>query len=784
MKNLVLVESPAKCSKLQKFLGKDFIVMASYGHVRDLDKGNGAIDKKNNFEPTYIISEDKKDLVKKLKEVAKTADCVYFASDLDREGESIAWHLSELLNVPKSKSKRITFNEITEKAILNAISSPRQIDMDLVNAQQARRVLDRLVGFDLSPLLWKIQKGLSAGRVQSVCLRLVVDREREYQAFNAEADFKVVGTFEVKDKSNKLQLFKATLGDRFKKKEDAQKFLEKCIGKDFYIKNIETKPAKKSASAPFTTSSLQQEASRKLGFSVDRTMQVAQKLYEAGKITYMRTDSVTLSDEALSGAKEQITKNYGDQYSNKKQFQGKSKNAQEAHECCRPTHFDEQNIVGSIDEQRLYELIWKRTMASQMADAIFDATTAVVACKDFKEEFIAKGWVLKFDGFLSVYNENSDETEKETEDEEESKSLPLMLKGQETTYSEIDAYQVFTKPAARYTEASLVKKLEELGIGRPSTYANTISTIMNRGYSEKKDLPAKKRDITTYKLRKNKVEETIKSENFGAEKSKIFPTDIGNVVIDYLVKNFPDVLDYKFTANVENDFDEIAEGKIEWQKMIKNFYEPFSQKVQSAKQSKDSANGERILGKDKNGKSVSARIGRFGPLVQVGLLADGDKKEDIKFGKIPEGKSIETITLKEALEILAWPKHLGEHKGKEVVSNTGKFGPYVRWNEKFYSITQDPAEVTLEEAIEAIKIKEAGGGGKGAIKEFDKGNIKVLDGKFGPYISVAGTGKTKKATNYKIPPEYTPSSLTKEECLNIIEGIKAAPKKKFVKKKK
>lgn len=769
-KILVILESPGKVKKVQEFLGNDYKVMASFGHIRDLDKGNNAIDKKNDFALTYVISPDKADVVKNLKAAYKECGDVILMQDADREGSGIAFHVCEVLGINPKNAKRATTIEITKKAVQEAVKNPGKLDMNLVDAYTARRVLDRLVGFDLSPLLWsKIQKGLSAGRVQSVAVRVIVDREKENKAFEAGSEFKVVGLFETKDKKNKIHNFKAVLNKKYKEKNQAKKFLESTINKDFHIKNIETKVGKKSASSPFTTSTLQQEASRKFGFPVDKTMQVAQKLYEAGHVTYHRTDSLNLSEDAIKVAKEIITKDYGEKYSNPRKFQTKSANAQEAHEAIRPTHLETPAINGQSDEQRLYELIWKRAVASQMSDAIFDRTTVTIVTDEVKEEFIARGEVLKFDGFLKLYMENNDD--QESDDEDDNKSLPEMEKGQSTPVIEIKAVEVYAKPAARYTQASLVKKLEELGIGRPSTYASVISTIQKRGYIEEKNLPAKKRDIITLTLINGKISEEIRTENFGAEKNKLFPTDTGIVVTDYLIESFPDILDYQFTAKVENDFDEIAKGKNEWKTMIRDFYTPFSEKVKKAKGSTEKVGGK-LLGIDSiTNKTVIARIAKFGPVIQL-----GEEKGDIKYAKIPEDKSIDTITLKEALELLKWPRKIGEHKGEDVISNNGKFGPYVKYKDKFYSITLPPESITLKEALEAITQKDSGGGDSKAIKQY--GELKVIDGKFGPYIFY-----NKK--NYKIPSTYTPEKMTEAECMEIVGEAKNSPaKKKFIKRKK
>ena len=764
-KTLVILESPGKVKKIQEFLGPDYVVTASFGHIRDLDKGNDAIDKKNDFALKYIISEDKKEVVKKLKELYKKCDDVIMMQDADREGSGIAFHVCEVLGIKPETVKRATTVEITKNAVQKAVKNPGKLDMNLVHAYTARRVLDRLVGFDLSPLLWnKIQNGLSAGRVQSVAVRIIVEREKENKAFEAGSDFKIIGIFEVKDKKNKIHTFKAVLNKKYKDKDQAKKFLESTIGKEFFVKNIETKPGKKSAPAPFTTSTLQQEASRKFGFAVDRTMQVAQKLYEGGHITYMRTDSLNMSEDAINAAKEVISADFGKQYSNPKKFQTKSDTAQEAHEAIRPTHLEAPTISSTSDEQKLYELIWKRAVASQMSEAVFDRTIATIVSKDLKEEFVAKGEVLKFDGFLKLYMENSDEVE--SDDEDDNKSLPEMEKNQITPVLEIKGIEVYAKPSARYTEASLVKKMEELGIGRPSTYASVISTIQKRGYIEEKNLPAKKRDITNLTLKGKIIDEEVRTENFGAEKNKLFPTDIGTVVTDYLSSTFPDIMDYKFTANVENEFDEVANGKNEWKTMIKSFYGPFSEKLKGAKGNTERPGGREIGIDPTSKKPVIARIARFGPVIQLGT-----EKGDIRFAKLPEDKSIDSITLQEALDLLKWPRQLGEYNKLQVEVAIGKIGPYVKHDGKFASMTIPPEQITLEEAVEILIQKAEGGGGGGAIQDF--GNIKVLKGQYGPYIK-----DVKKKKNYKIPVHLTAETITEDECLEVIGEAKTAPKKK------
>lgn len=782
-KILVILESPGKIKKVQGFLGTDkYIVKASIGHIRNLDSKNG-VDKKNGFKPNYVISEDKIDVVKEIKALYKQCGDIILLTDMDKEGEQIAYSICEVLGIDPTKTKRGVTAEITEKGIKNAINNPGVVNMDKVYAQQCRRIIDRLVGYDLSGLvIQKIQKGLSAGRVQSVATLIIVERENEISKFESGSDFKIVGLFEVKDTKNKLHTIKAILNKRFKDKTSTKKLLEQLIGSNYTIKNIETKSAKRSPSAPFTTSSIQQEAARKYGYSVDKTMQILQRCYEQGWTTYMRTDSVTMSQEAVDAAASQIINLYGKKYSNPKQYKTKALNSADAHECIRPTHFEDQTIPGTEEEKKMYDLVWKRTIASQMSEANLDRTTAIISSDKIKEEFIAKGEVLLFDGFLRVYEESNDN---EDTDSDESGALPPMQKGQSLSATEIQGNEIYSKPAPRYTQASLVKRMEELGVGRPSTFASTIKTIIDRGYVEIKNLPARKRDITYLKLVGKNIDETIKTENFGAEQKKIFPTDIGKIVTEYLVKNFPEIINYKFTAEVELKLDKIESGEQQWDKMIAEFYEPFAEALKIAKGSSERPGGRHLGVDPKTGKPIQARIGKFGPMVQMGEAVKQEKpkkgekssekpKPDIKFAKIPEGMSIDTITLDEALSLLSWPKLLGDYKSLPIVVNAGPYGDYVKHNSKFYSISIPKETITLEEAIEVIKLKEAGGGGKGALKEFDKGEIKVLDGKFGPYISY-------KKKNFKVPAQYEATKLTKEECLAIIGEAKSAPKKKFTK---
>jgi len=777
-KNLLIVESPAKAKTIEGYLGKDFTVKSSYGHIRDLVKSDDAIDIADNFKQKYEVPADKKQVVSELKKLSKEADMVWLASDEDREGEAISWHLFETLGLKDATTKRIVFHEITKPAILQAIETPRKIDYNLVNAQQARRVLDRLVGFELSPVLWKkVKPSLSAGRVQSVAVRLIVDREREINKFKSEAAFKITAIF-----GKGKEAFKAELPERFSKQEDAEKFLQDCIGADFDVKSLEVKPAKRSPAAPFTTSTLQQEASRKLGFSVSRTMQVAQKLYESGHITYMRTDSVNLSDTALNGAAQEIISAYGNKYHQLRQFKTKNASAQEAHEAIRPTYFGQHTIKGDSGEMRLYDLIWKRSIASQMSEALFEKTTAKISISTRKEELVANGEVMKFDGFLKVYLESSDDEEDNLQDGENA-MLPPLTKGQRLALQEMIAAERFSRPPARYTEASLVKKLEELGIGRPSTYAPTISTIQNRGYVVKEDREGKQRFFRVLTLKGDKIIKEEKAENTGAEKSKLFPTDIGAVVNDFLVQYFKEIVDFNFTASVEKQFDEIAQGLTEWTDMIRGFYTPFHKDIESTTQTAFKATGERELGvHPESGKKVSVRIGRYGPFVQVGeTAADGDNGEKPLYASLRNGQSIETITLEEALELFKLPKKIGVFEDKDMTVAIGKFGPYIKHNNAFVSLPKDidPLAVTEEQAIGLIIEKRKKDAEK-LIKSFDEDpTVKVLNGRFGPYIEF---GKL----NVKIPRGKDPKGLTFEECKELAAAAEKEPKKpgkRFVKKK-
>jgi DNA topoisomerase-1 len=768
-KNLVIVESPAKAKTIEGYLGKDFQVKSSYGHVRDLPKDDFAIDIENGFNPTYAITSDKKDVVKELRKLAKEAETIYLASDDDREGEAISWHLKEALDLNDDKTRRIVFREITKNAILNALQSPRGIDLNLVNAQQARRILDRLVGYELSPILWKkIKTGLSAGRVQSVAVRLVVEREREIESFEPQSSYKVSAIFTL-EKGKEL---KAELGKKFKTEEEARAFLESCKGATYTIDNLETKPAKKSPAPPFTTSTLQQEAARKLGFPVSMTMSVAQKLYESGKITYMRTDSLNLSQEAIEGASKEINKAYGADFAHKRVFKTKNQSAQEAHEAIRPTNFAAHTISGDSAGQRLYELIWKRAIASQMSDARLEKTTATIGISTNDQSFTAKGEVIKFEGFLKVYIESTDDED----EEEQSGMLPPLNVGQVLDLKEILAKQGFTRHPPRYTEASLVKKLEEMGIGRPSTYAPTISTILKRNYIEKESRDGNERNYKEIYLVKDQISDETKTEITGAEKNKLFPTNTAMVVNDFLVEHFPNVIDFHFTANVEQEFDDIAQGKKEWEKMLKSFYKDFHSKVEESEALKrsDVAARSRDLGTDpKTGKPVSVKLGRYGAYVQLGDMEDEEKPQ---FASLRKGQFIENISLEDAMELFKLPRDLGEFEDETVQANVGRFGPYVRHKNKFASLKkdQDPMTITLDEAIELILEKREQDANK-YIKTFDEDeNVFVLNGRYGPYIKFG-----KK--NVKIPKDKDPEELTYEECKELAE--KAPEKKKRGRKK-
>ena len=729
-KNLLIVESPAKAKTIEGYLGKDFMVKSSYGHIRDLIKGDSAIDTENDFAQKYEVPADKKNIVAELKKLAKGAEMVWLASDEDREGEAISWHLFETLGLQKEKTKRIVFHEITKPAILKAIDSPRDIDYNLVFAQQARRVLDRLVGFELSPVLWrKIKPSLSAGRVQSVAVRLIVDREREINGFNASAAFRITAQFLT---GKGKEIVKAELPQRFEKEADAEQFLKDCSTADFKITSLETRPTKRNPAAPFTTSTLQQEASRKLGFSVARTMQVAQKLYEAGKITYMRTDSVNLSDTALAAAAAEIKSAYGDKYLHHRKYKTKSAGAQEAHEAIRPTYFDKHSMTGDYSEQRLYDLIWKRAIASQMSEAAFEKTTAQIQPSNRKEHLVAEGEVLIFDGFLKVYLESTDEDEDDHSTEKENGNiLPPLAQGQNLMLNEMQATERFGRPPARYTEASLVKKLEELGIGRPSTYAPTISTVQNRGYVVKEDRDGKERAFTAFTLKGAEIKKEIKKEITGTEKSKLFPTDIGQVVNDFLVEHFKDIVDFNFTANVEKEFDEIAHGLQEWTKMLHSFYKPFHKEVENTLETAERATGERLLGIDPvSGKNVYTKVGKFGPLVQIGEIDDEEKP---KYASLMKNQSVTTIALPDALELFKLPFSLEPFENQDVLIGVGRFGPYVKWGETFISLpkNEDPLAVDFKRAVEIIKEKQLT---DAPIAQYEGLPVTKGKGRFGPFI--------------------------------------------------
>ncbi|GGC49724.1 DNA topoisomerase 1 [Parapedobacter defluvii] len=770
MKNLLIVESPAKAKTIEGYLGKDFLVRSSYGHIRDLVKTDDAIDVENNFKQKYEVPADKKAVVSELKKLAKEAETVWLASDEDREGEAISWHLYETLGLRDDRTKRIVFHEITKPAILKAIETPRGIDFNLVNAQQARRVLDRLVGFELSPVLWKkVKPSLSAGRVQSVAVRLIVDREREINRFQAEAAFKIVAIFHT---DNPKELFKAELPQRFPVLADAEQFLKDCVNAEFVVNSLETKPSKRNPSAPFTTSTLQQEASRKLGFSVARTMAVAQRLYEAGRITYMRTDSVNLSDTALLGAEEEIKAAYGANYHKRRQYRTKSAGAQEAHEAIRPTYFDRHTIEGDNAEKRLYELIWKRAIASQMSEAEFEKTTAKIGISTRNEELVANGEVMRFDGFLKVYFESTDEEQEVNLDNDgDNTLLPPLQRNQRVQLRTMTATERFSRPPARYTEASLVKKLEELGIGRPSTYAPTISTIQNRGYVVKEDRDGKSRDYRVLELQNGQLSTIIKTEITGAEKAKLFPTDIGVVVNDFLVEHFKGIVDFNFTAKVEKEFDEIAQGMKEWTDMLHGFYGPFHSEVETTIKNADRATNERELGIDpESGKRVSVRIGRFGPMVQIGSADDEEKP---RFASLRSGQMIETITFEEALDLFKLPKKIGEFEGKEMTVAIGRFGPYIRHNNAFYSLPKDvdPHGVTTEKAIQIIQDKRQRDKEK-VVKVFDENpDARIENGRWGPFIRF---GKQ----NIKIPKGTELQSITYADVLKWAEADDKKPKKK------
>lgn len=768
-KNLVIVESPAKAKTIEKFLGSDFKVMSSYGHIRDLKKKDLGVDMANNYKPLYEVPADKKKVVSELKAAAKQAEIVWLASDEDREGEAISWHLFDTLNLTDDNTKRIVFHEITKDAILNAIQNPRKIDKNLVDAQQARRVLDRIVGFELSPVLWKkVKPALSAGRVQSVAVRLIVEREREIENFKAEASYRVIAVFKKEETGANYEI-KAELSKRLKTKEEALSLLEKLKSATFSIEDIQTKPLKKSPAAPFTTSTLQQEAARKLGYSVGQTMMLAQKLYESGKITYMRTDSVNLSGLAINASKAEVTSAYGEQYVKVRQFSTKTKGAQEAHEAIRPTYMSEHSTGGSAQEKKLYELIWKRTIASQMADAELEKTTVTIAASGVDLKFQAIGEVIKFDGFLHVYLESTDDES----DEKEQDLLPPVKVKDSLMMKETSATERFTQRPPRYTEASLVRKLEELGIGRPSTYAPTISTIQNREYVEKTIIEGVERKYNVLTLKSGKLSDSEKKEIVGADKNKMKPTDIGIVVNDFLVEFFPKVLDYDFTANVEKEFDQVAEGVQNWTDLIDTFYKFFHPMVdESMNVHTDHKVGERILGTDPTtGRQVSVKIGRFGPMAQIGTQEEEEKP---KFAGLQKTQSLGTITLEEALRLFDLPRTLGQFEEKDMVVAVGRFGPYVRHDGQFVSLPKgvDPFAVTSEEAIQLILDKRKKDSEK-LIKTFDEdADLQILNGRYGPYIAY-------QKSNYKIPKGTEPKEMTYEGCMKIIKEtpVKKAPAK-------
>lgn len=778
-KNLLIVESPAKAKTIEKILGTDFEVKSCYGHIRDLEKSEMGIDIKKGFKPRYIVPEDKEKVVKELKQLAKKSEEVWLATDEDREGEAISWHLCEVLGLDPITTKRIVFHEITKPAIKSAVEKPRTVNMNLVNAQQARRILDRIVGFEISPILWRkmsMKNNLSAGRVQSVAVRIIVERERAINGFTPTSSFKIEGIFKAKDINGKQVTFKAE-GAKKSTDQDAEQFLTGCKGANYTVKDVQKKPAKKTPAAPFTTSTLQQEASRKLGYGVSKTMLLAQKLYEAGHITYMRTDSVNLSETAIQDVSKQITDSYGNAYLQVRKYKNKNESAQEAHEAIRPTYMDKSK-VDNADAQKLYDLIWKRTMASQMADAELEKTIAEISISTQQESLKAEGEVLKFDGFLKVYNEGKDEDE-ENEEESTEGMLPPLEINQVVELAQLVATERFTRPQSRYTEASLVKKLEELGIGRPSTYAPTISTIIKRGYVEKRDKEGTKRDFRVLKLSNDKIAKTVETENTGAEKSKLFPTDLGTVVTDFLIQHFNQVLDYGFTAKIESEFDHIAEGQENWSEMLKDFYAPFKKDVDETMETAERISGERELGMDpETGKRIIARMGRYGPMVQIGETTEEEKP---RFAKLKTDQSIETIQLQEALELFKLPRILGDFENEQVQVNIGRFGPYIAHDKKFYSLSKenDPYAIKLEEAIPIIEEKRKAKDER-TIKVFEKEKIQLLKGPYGPYIK-------KGLRNFPIPKEKQEDvqSLSIEEVQAMIEHAIANPsrgKRKSAKK--
>jgi len=760
--NLVIVESPAKAKTIEGYLGKDFIVKSSFGHVRDLPRKGMSIDVENDFAPDYEVSEDKKKIVSELKSLSKKADIVWLATDEDREGEAISWHLKEALGLSEEKTKRITFNEITKSAVQGAIESPRDIDINLVNAQQARRVLDRIVGFELSPVLWKkVKPSLSAGRVQSVTVRLIVEREREIEAFTPQSSFKVIGNFTVNGKS-----FRADLQKNFKTEQEANDFVEKCKSTSFKIRDLQKKPAKRTPAPPFTTSTLQQEASRKLGYSVGNTMSVAQRLYEAGRITYMRTDSLNLSDFAMASAKEEIISSYGGDFCNPRKYKTKSAGAQEAHEAIRPVDFKVNSAGADGQQERLYQLIWKRAIASQMSDAELERTTVHIEIDGVEEEFVAKGEIIKFEGFLKVYLEGSDD---ESEDDKDG-ILPQMNIGDNPTCEQITATQRFSRPPARFTEAALVKQLEDRGIGRPSTYAPTISTVQKRGYVEKKEIEGKERQFIQFVVKNGQVTRSVNTETYGADRKKMTPTDIGIVVNDFLVEHFDRILDYNFTANVEKEFDDIAQGLIQWTKMIGKFYDPFHSSIEETLENAERASGERHLGEEPGtGEQVIARLGKYGPMVQIGKTDDDNKA---RFASLQSGQTLGNITLEEALELFKFPKSLGEYEGHEIVVSQGRFGPYVKFNEAFVSIPKDEdlGSVDLSRAIELIKEKQQA---DAPIAEYEGLPVQKGTGRFGPFIKWNGMF-------INVNRKYDFDNLSQDDIVELIEVKKQKEIDKFI----
>jgi DNA topoisomerase I len=755
-KNLLIVESPAKAKTIEKFLGKDFQVKSCYGHIRDLEKDDMGVDVDNGFVPRYIVPDEKQKVVSELRKLAKSSEEVWLASDEDREGESISWHLCEVLDLDPAVTKRIVFHEITKPAIQKAVANPRFVDMNLVNAQQARRVVDRIVGFQISPVLWRkigMQRSLSAGRVQSVAVRLIVEKEREINGFISESHFQVRAHFTAADNGNQKEVSFFAEGEKYKNETGAEAFLKSCIGASYKVNNITVKPGKRTPAAPFTTSTLQQEASRKLGYGVSKTMQIAQKLYESGHITYMRTDSVNLSDTARGEIAAEITRQYGQKYLQERRYKNKNESAQEAHEAIRPTYMENHSIDDS-EGKRLYELIWKRTIASQMADAVTEKTSVKIGISTNKEELTASGEVIKFDGFLAVYSEGTDD-----EDDNEEGRLPNLKEGQALDFINMVAMERFSRPSARYTEASLVKKLEELGIGRPSTYAPTISTILKRGYTEKKDREGDKRAIRKLELKNNSVSKVVEMETFGTEKSKLFPTDLGFVVTDFLNKHFENVMDYGFTASIEEQFDKIAEGTQQWQKMVQGFYTPFHKEVEETMETAERATGERFLGEEPDTrKPVFAKMGRYGAMIQIGATEEEEKP---RFASLKTNQSIETITLNDALELFKLPMSLGQHDGKEVTVGIGRFGPYVKYGEDFISLPkgQDPLAVNMEIALQVISDKNLA---DAPIASFEGHPVTKGKGRFGPFIKW-------NDLFINVPRRYNFDALTQADVNELIE---------------